>query len=193
VALAAFLLLGLGLASRAPREEVLALEVPLAQGQVTLSEPFEILGGPQAVEITAEAAVSQAWVGLDVALIHEESGESEAAGFELAHFTGVEGGESWSEGSRRGSAVVGQVGDGRYLLRVEPQLERGRGFVPQTARVRVVRGVFLATPMVLALLLAGAWPIAVTLRSVAFERRRWDESDHPWGGASSGSSDGDDE
>ena len=193
VALGAFLLLGLGLAARAPREEVLALDVPLAQGQVALSEPFQILGGPQAVEITAEAAVSQAWVGLDVALIDEESGESEAAAFELAHFSGVEGGESWSEGSRRGRAVVGQVHDGRYLLRVEPQVERGRGFVPQTARVRVVRGVFLATPLVLALLLVGVWPIAVTLRSVTFERRRWEESDHPWGGSSSTSRDEDDE
>ncbi len=182
VALPALMLLGLALAARAPREEMLAIEVPLTQGQVTLSEPFELRGGPQAVEIAAEADVSQAWVGLDVALIEDDTGESEAAGLELSRFSGVEGGEAWSEGSRRGSAVVGQVHDGRYLLRVEPQVERGRGYVPPTARVRVVRGVFLAAPLVLALLLATAWPILTTVRAVAFARRRWDESDHPWGG-----------
>jgi len=180
LALAALLLLGLVTSLRAPREEVLALDVPLAPGQVTLSGQFELAGGPQAVEISAEAAVSQAWVGLDVALIHDESGESEAVAFDLAHFSGVEGGESWSEGSRRGSAVVGRIQDGRYLLRVEPQVERGRGTVPATAQVRVVRGVFLVPPFVLAILLVALWPLVSSIRAVLFERRRWQESDHPW-------------
>lgn len=180
IGIVALLLLGGIVSLTAPREEVLALDVPLVPGRVVLSEPFELRGGPQAVEIRAEASVEQAWVGLDVALIHDESGESEAVAFDLAHFSGVDGGESWSEGSRRGSAVVGQVKDGRYLLRVEPQVERGGGAVPATAAVRVVRGVFLATPLLLALALAAAWPVTSSIRAVTFEKRRWQESDHPW-------------
>lgn len=180
VALAALLLFAFAVWLLLPREEVLALEVPLVEGQVTLSEPFDVAGGPQAVEISAEAAVSQAWVGLDVALIHDESGESEAVAFELSHFSGVEDGESWSEGSRRGSAVVGRVPDGRYLLRVEPQLERGRGSVPSAAHVRVVRGVFLGPPFILAIVLVVLSPLWRSVRAVLFEKRRWQESDHPW-------------
>lgn len=211
IALAIVLLLSAILAGRAPRQEVLALDVPLKPKEValyepppivagraprqevpapdvppnaelvTLSEPFELTGGPQAVEIDAEAAVVQAWVGLDVALIEDETGESEAVAFELSSFSGVEDGEGWSEGSGHGSAVIGSVKDGRYVLRVEPQIERGQGRVPPTAHVRVLRGVFLATPLVLALLLVAAWPLLLVLRAAGFERRRWAESDHPWG------------
>jgi Domain of unknown function (DUF4178) len=212
IGLAALLLLSAILAGRAPRQEVLALDVPLRpkdatlyelppvvagrippQGappsdvslnseEVTLSEPFELLGGPQAVEIVAEADVVQAWVGLDVALIEDATGESEAVGFELSSFSGVEDGERWSEGSSRGSAVIGSVRDGRYVLRVEPQVERGQGRVPPTAHVRVLRGVFLTTPLVLALVLIVLWPLFLVFRTAGFERRRWAESDHPWGG-----------
>jgi hypothetical protein len=168
--------------ARAPREEVLALDVPLEAGRVTLSEPFQLAGGPQAVEIVADADVRQAWVGLDVALIEDDTGESDAVGFELSHYSGVSEGEAWSEGSRHGQAVVGAVRDGRYLLRIEPSVERGRGAVPSTAHVRVVRGVFLWTPLALALVGIALWPVALGWRAVAFERRRWQESDHPWGG-----------
>ena len=176
----ALLLLSVLFTVRAPHREVVALDVPLAAGDVTLSEPFDITGGPQAVEITAEAAVEQAWVGLDVALIEEETGESELVGFELSHFSGVEDGERWTEGERHGSAVVGSVRAGRYLLRVEPQVERGQGQVPPTAHVRVVQGVFLPLPLVMALVLVAAWPLLLVLRFVAFEKRRWQDSDHPW-------------
>ncbi|MGO9066054.1 MAG: DUF4178 domain-containing protein [Myxococcaceae bacterium] len=184
IALAALLLLSAVLTARAPRQEVLALDVPLTPGDVTLSEPFELFGGPQAVEITAEAEVSQAWVGLDVALIEEGTGESETVALELSSFFGVEDGESWSEGSRTGSAVIGSVQAGRYLLRVEPQIERGQGRVPDTAHLRVLRGVFLWTPLVFALVLLLAWPLVLLFRVTGFERRRWQESDHPWGGGS---------
>ncbi|MGO9830876.1 MAG: DUF4178 domain-containing protein [Myxococcaceae bacterium] len=183
IALAGLLLVSAVLAARAPRQEVLALDVPLTPGEVTLSPPFELTGGPQAVEVTAEAAVVQAWVGLDVALIEDETGESETVALELASFFGVEDGEAWSEGSRSGSAVIGSVRDGRYLLRVEPQIERGQGKVPPTAHVRVLRGVFLLTPLVFALLLVVAWPLVLLLRMASFERRRWQQSDHPWGGS----------
>ncbi|MBI5068095.1 MAG: DUF4178 domain-containing protein [Deltaproteobacteria bacterium] len=182
--LAAAALLALALATwlLLPRQPVLAVQVPLDEGQVTLSPPFELTGGPQAVEIEARADVSQAWIGLDVALIHDESGESEAVAFELSHFSGVDGGESWSEGSREGSAVVGQVADGRYLLRVEPHAERGRGTLPPAAQVRVVRGPFLLAPLLLALLLLSILPVWRSVRAVGFEKRRWAESDHPWSG-----------
>jgi hypothetical protein len=183
LALLALLLLAPLLAWRAPRETVASLEVPLQPGQVALSGPFDIQGGPQAVAVEASADVRQAWVGLDVALIEEATGESEAMGLELSHYSGVEDGEAWSEGSNRGRAVAGGVRDGRYLLRVEPVLERGaRGFVGPVARVRVVQGVFLLAPLVLALIAIVAWPIACTVALASFEKRRWEESDHAGGG-----------
>jgi hypothetical protein len=122
-------------------------------------------------------------VGLDVALIEEETGESETVAFELSRYSGVSDGESWSEGSNHGSAVAGSVRDGRYLLRVEPVLEPSRGGrIGPVAEVKVVAGVFLATPLLLAMLGLVAWPLICTVALSSFEVRRWAESDHPRGG-----------
>jgi hypothetical protein len=185
LALLALLLLAAAFAIRARRELVAEVKVPLQAGQVTLSEPFELSGGPQAVSIEASAEVQQAWVGLDVALIEDQTGESETVGFELSRYSGVSDGESWSEGSNRGSAVAGAVHDGRYLLRIEPVLEHAPGGrVGPVAEVRVVEGVFLLTPLVLAMLAVALWPIACTISLASFEQRRWAESDHPPGGKS---------
>jgi hypothetical protein len=128
-------------------------------------------------------------VGLDVALIEEASGESEAVGFSLSHYTGVEDGERWNEGQNHGRAVAGGVRPGRYLLRAEPVLETGsRLGVGPAAHLQVVRGVFLLPPLVLSLVLILAWPILATVSLASFEQRRWAESDQA--GAGSGGGDG---
>jgi len=184
------------LLSATARHEVLAeLEVPLEAGKVTLSEPFDLADGPQALTIEASATVRQAWVGLDVALIEEASGESQAVGFDLSHYSGKDGGESWTEGSNHGRAVAGGVRSGRYLVRVEPVLETAaRGSLGPSAHVTVVRGAFLLAPLVLALVSIVAWPILATFALASFEQRRWAESDHaPGGGAAADGGGGDDE
>ena len=56
----------------------------------------------------------------------------------------------------------------------------------------MVRGVFLLTPLALALLAIVAWPIATTVALASFEQRRWAESDHA-GGSSRRSGSEDDE
>jgi hypothetical protein len=181
LALLALLLLSAFYSLR-PRRELAVLKVPLQPGQVTLSQPFEIEGGPLAVAVEASTYVRQAWVGLDVALIEEATGESEAMGIELSHYSGYDDGESWSEGSDRGRAVAGGVRDGRYLLRVEPVLEPGKGHIGPDAKVRVLAGAFLLSPLVLALLAVLAWPLGCTVALASFEQRRWQESDHAGGG-----------
>lgn len=187
IALAIIAVVAIGLSLRRPRQRVLQLEVAVATDAgeaVTLSEPFELSGGPQAVEIKARATVSQAWVGLDVALINDESGESDAVGFELSHYQGSEGGEAWSEGSRSGSAIIGSVPDGRYVLRVEPEWQReSNGILPKGATVSVDTGVFVKGPLYLAILLVLIWPSILLVRHSGFETRRWEESDHPHGGS----------
>jgi hypothetical protein len=167
------------------RQQVLELAVPIGDGgaPVTLSPPFELSGGPQAVEIAANAAVEQAWIGLDVALINDESGESEAVGFELSHYQGNDSGGAWTEGSRSGSAVIGSVQSGRYLLRVEPEWQReGNGVLPSNASVIVSRGVLVKDPLYIVITLIVFWPIALVVLHHRFETRRWAESDHPSGG-----------
>ncbi len=181
MAMIAFLAIAIAVDNHHARKTVLSLEVPLEPpGSVTLSEPFEMTGPPAAVEIAGRADVSNAWVGLDVALIEEATGEAELAGLELSYYYGTEGGESWSEGKNQGRVIVSSVKPGRYLLRVEPVSGKDvSGNLPQAAYVTVTRGVFLKPPAVITFFGIVIYPIFLWLRSKSFEVTRWSESDHP--------------
>ncbi len=194
LAMIAYIAIAIAADTHNARKVVLNLEVPLdPPGSVTLSEPFEITGSPSAVQIAGHADVSNAWVGLDLALIDEPTGEADLAGLELSYYSGVEDGESWSEGKNAGAVILSAVKPGRYLLRVEPVSGKDpRGSLPTKAYLTVTRGVFLMPPAVIAFLGIVLYPLLVWLRSKTFEVNRWAESDHPIGG-SSGGSDGDDE
>ena len=72
---------------------------------VFVSEPFTIPSGRHAIAIHASAPVDNSWIGLDVALINDDTGQSEAVGVDVSYYHGYEGGESWSEGSKNGSAL----------------------------------------------------------------------------------------
>ena len=93
--------------------------------QIFLSEPFPLgrpglLSGRAAVEVELWAPVDNSWLGTDLALINDDTGETHVLALEVGYYSGVADGESWSEGSRRASAVVPRVSAGRYVLRVEP-------------------------------------------------------------------------
>jgi len=185
LALLALFALALGFRGCAGREELYALRVPLEPGRVSLSPPFEIAGGTSAVELRASAPIRDDWVGLDAALIEEETGQSDAVGLDLTRSS--DGGAE-----ARAERSIGGVRGGRYQLRIEPVLEAGRGALPAAADVRVVRGAFFWAPLLLALLLLLAWPVAASVAVASFEQRRWAESDHPWN-QQAGSGGGDDE
>ncbi len=76
--------------------------------------------------------------------------------------------------------MIGGLKGGRYLLRVEPQFgKEASGRLPDTVHVEVIRGPFRGGPawfVIVALLL---WPLITVLRALLFEKRRWQESDHP--------------
>lgn len=93
--------------------------------QLFLSEPFELgrkglLSGRAAVEVGLRAEVDNSWLGTDLVLINDDSGESHTLSLELGYYHGVADGESWSEGTKRATALLPAVPAGRYILRVEP-------------------------------------------------------------------------
>jgi hypothetical protein len=177
------LLAAVSIAAVLPRTPVLSLTVPLSgSSPVSISEPFEIHGATHAAAIRATASnLNQAWVGLDVALINEQTGQSDAVAIELSSYSGYDGGEHWSEGSSVGSAKIGAVPAGRYVLRVEPQIEAG-AIRPEAVTLTVTHGVSLWFPLVCAFLLLAGWPAIVLIRAWAFEQRRWQNSDHAGSG-----------
>src|SRR5262249_55321373 len=99
-------------------------DTTLAPGQSTgaarapdvfFTPPFE-LRGRRNVAVELELPLQNDWAFITVDLVHEASGELRTYGTELSYYSGVEGGESWSEGSRSSTHLFGSAGAGSHVL-----------------------------------------------------------------------------
>lgn len=164
-----------------PHKVVLSVPVPTSgQSPITLSDPFTIEGGTHATTIEAVCeGIHNAWVGLNVALINDETGESNEIDLGVSYYEGYDDGEHWSEGSDRDAERIGSVAPGRYVLRVEQQTETGASaHLPDAVQVRVKHGSFLWFPLWLTLIALWIAPLISWIRNGAFESSRWSKSDH---------------
>jgi len=137
---------------------------------------FELDGRPTAVEIETTTSLDNQWMFVGYALVNDETGQAFEVGRDVSYYHGVEDGESWTEGSPRDSVELPSVPPGRYFLRIETEGERT--VQPIRYRVRVVRDVSTSLWFVVALVLIVVPPILASRRALAFERQRWQESDH---------------
>ena len=146
---------------------------------VTFSEPFELTANRANLHVRLSTSVSQGWVGLNGALVNMGSGEVITFATSAQRYSGVSGGEKWSEGDGDGDAWLGPVDAGSYRLRLAATgWDNGRGsryYV--TVRSQVPRVLYL----MLALGVLLAVPLVTTGLGLLFERNRWQNSDHPWG------------
>ena len=137
---------------------------------------FELDGRPTAVEIETATNLDNQWMFVGYALINDETGQAFEVAREVSYYHGVEGGESWTEGSPTDTVALPSVPPGRYFLRIETEGDRTAS--PTRYRVRVVRDVSTSLWFMVALVLIAVPPILASWRAAAFERRRWQESDH---------------
>ena len=163
-----------------------------AADRVLVFEPFET---PRRGNLRVEffAPTSNNWVGAGADLIEEATGEVRSFYLVSDRYSGVDGGESWSEGSQRRTTWLSQVPAGRYVLRLEPESDSPNP--PASFRVKVTSGVPRFAHLVVVLFLLVLGPIGLLFSRASFEGRRWSESDFSTSGAlkeSSGDDDGDD-
>lgn len=162
------------------------------------SEPFEI---PEAepVEVSVSANMDNSWLWVGGALIQEDTGAVYEFDVEPSFYSGVEDGESWSEGSRDQSKTLPAVPKGRYVLRLQPAIdtpencEKPGTRCPSGVAVKVVAGRPVLWPGFFAFLLIALGPLLAFLRTRSFEAARWRESNVGSGGTASSSSGGDDD
>jgi hypothetical protein len=157
--------------------------------RVLFSAPFQ-LTGEHNVQVRAEAAtpLDNTWVHLGVDLVAEQSGVMQSFEMPLQYYSGVDGGERWSEGRTRDSTVLSRPEKGPHILRVETQWEPGKP--PPQVRLTVREGVFRGLYFVLALLGISILPLLALIRKISFEARRWQESAHsPFGQFTAGDDD----
>lgn len=151
-----------------------------SSGEASFVTPeFELKGRESSVQVRTDTEVANQWIYLNYALINEDTGQAYDFGREVSYYYGVDGGESWSEGSKHDSVTVPSIPPGKYYLRIEPESDANLGAITYT--VTVVRDVpsmaiYLAALGALVLpAIFGSWRIH------SFEQMRWAESDHPMG------------
>lgn len=145
------------------------------------SEPFKIpVGSNVEAEVSTELQNSFLWVGL--ALVNEKTQEVVEMEVEPSYYSGVDDGESWSEGSKKQSTSVGGITPGNYVLRIQPVIDSPAGCstpgttCPTTFHVKLKNDVPVLWPGLLALLLFIVAPIVAFVRAGAFETKRWADS-----------------
>jgi len=153
-----------------------------------VTEPFDVPGHVSNLVVQSKAEVDNAWIYLSMALINEETGNAYDFGREISFYHGVDGGESWSEGSRTDEAVLPTVPAGRYYLRIEPEAEIPVAYYHLTVFRDVPNWYFLFITIGLLTFI----PILHWWRGRQFEVARWSESDHPMVSSSSASDSDDD-
>jgi len=160
--------------------------------RVFLSEPFETTRRAN-LKIDIFAPTNNNWVGAGADLIAEGTGEVRSFYLLSDRYSGVDGGESWSEGSQARTIWLSRVPAGRYVLRLEPESDAAAP--PRSFRVKVTSGVPRFAHLLVVLFLLVLGPIGLLFSHASFEGRRWSESDFSSTGASreaSGDGGGDD-
>jgi hypothetical protein len=146
---------------------------PQSVEQAFVTDPFR-LSQPSSVEVNVTADVSNAWLGLDLALIDTESGTAYNVAPEVEYYAGVDSDGPWTEGNRQGRLVLPRLAAGEYYLRVDPE---SNATVPVHYTIRLRRDVPTLLPYGIALGLLVLPVIWTWNRSLAFEHARMQESD----------------
>jgi hypothetical protein len=147
------------------------------------SDEFRLEPASANVELHLLAGVRNSWLGVDGALVNLDTGDVREFALAAERYSGVEDGESWSEGDDEATTCVGSVPAGRYSLRLDAESQAQDSAVTAVSYRLVAKSQVPSTGRGFLVLLALAVPAVVgSLRSKSFELRRWSTSDHAPGG-----------
>jgi hypothetical protein len=150
-----------------------------AGSRVMFTEPIT-LRARRNVEVTIDTPLSNNWFYVEGDFVDEDTGVVQSWSKTIEYYFGVEGGESWSEGGRRGKVYVSAAPTGLYTLRLEAQW--GEWQRPMGIHLRVRDGVPRWGHWGLLVLGISLVPIGVLIHRISFEKTRWEDSDFAPGG-----------
>ncbi|MEZ4448902.1 MAG: DUF4178 domain-containing protein [Nannocystaceae bacterium] len=163
----------IGFALQAGSKGLLEVEVPGEAASMPVVQPLH-LDGPTTVEVEIRVpGLSNQWAYYEGMLVDTASEEAIGFDLEVSYYSGIDGGESWSEGADHAAVVLADVPAGDYLL----QIKYGSG-AELGWDLRVTRGVFLVRyGLLFALAVLFGFILPLVLGAL-FEHRRWLNSDH---------------
>jgi len=160
------------------RQEERFTVVPGQYAEETLTESFAVHHRNTVCTAKFSAPVDNSWIYLDVALVNDKEEALLDGSADISYYHGVEGGESWSEGSQSDSMtfLVRKPGDYRFLVKGQAGTGETPGSVTaygKPVKVTVYEDVILGRYHVFLALFAGAWAGLELIRRGIFEARRW--------------------
>jgi hypothetical protein len=144
-------------------------------GKVIVSPSFT-LDHQAALQVDLTTSLNNQWLELPVSLVNEQTGQGFEFTKNIEFYNGVEGGESWTEGSRDADAVLSRVPPGRYHLNFYPFTEASNA--APGIEVRVTADPPLWSNFFIVLLLLLIYPIWQFFRRANHETQRWSQSDY---------------
>jgi hypothetical protein len=126
------------------------------------------------VRVTVSAPNMTGWLVVEGDLVEQSTGLVQPFLVPLEFYTGVEDGETWTEGDRRGSAFVTAQPGGTYSLRLEVDREQLRD---EPLTVTVEQGASNGGLWLLTLLAIAVVPLVTGVCHLVFVSRRWQNSD----------------
>jgi hypothetical protein len=137
------------------------------------SETFTVNDEITNVQIILAANVQNSWLYVTGSLVNVETGEAFEFDKGIEFYSGVDGGESWSEGSRRDDVFISGVPGGKYQLNFEASGDASTAY-----NIIVKRDVLIWGNILWALILLSFIPLCVVWIRRSFEMKRWSQSDY---------------
>jgi hypothetical protein len=183
IMVAALLLVAIGLGITRPRRLVYSKDIDFTatapapgdpeNARVVFTEPFQLTGDYN-VRIDGGAALNNSWLYVGGDLFNEAKGTLQEFELPLEFYSGVDGGEHWTEGRRERGVYLSRPEKGTYVLRLEAQWEQGK--TPPNLHLEVREGVFRWLYFLLALIAIAVPPLFSVIWQLQFEAQRWQES-----------------
>jgi Domain of unknown function (DUF4178) len=181
VLMAVLFLVGLALIALGPHRKVFEKSfylTPMVNNQtpqIVFTDPFD-LKARENIKVQARSSVDNTWLYVDGDMIDESSGLVQSFSLPVEYYHGVDGGESWSEGSQAPALHLSALPSGQYTMRLEVSWERWQQ--PANLSLRVEQGVPRVMHLVVAMVILTIIPFLVGLYHWSFEKRRWEDSDY---------------
>jgi hypothetical protein len=141
--------------------------------------PFTLAARRSANQVWASAPLDNAWVELQGSLVNTDTGQSFPFSNAFQYYHGYDSDGYWSDGSGRGSALIGSVPAGTYNLVVAGSSgdQSGRS-VKGSVQISLQHDLTPWRNFWIAIALILAYPTYLAIRSAVSERQRWSDSDY---------------
>ena len=140
------------------------------------TKEFVLQSRARSLRVSHDTDVENNWVGITSTLVEKASGEAYQGVQELSYYSGVDGGENWSEGSKSDAISFKNIPPGTYYLTLEYDLGTDKSDAIADT-LQVVRNPATWSNYVLVMIFLLLFPLIARWRRSNFEARRWSESD----------------